>query len=213
MRRAIIRRRHALVDRLILSQQYMAPGALVEFKEMPDNNILEISCRRKSKMKRTISACMLLVLSSLVFSQMSASRPGATATQSKLFNPDRDAAKDIEAAVAEAARTGKRVLVDVGGDWCIWCRTMERYVDEHADLRALRDKNYVTVKVNWSPENKNEAVLSKYPKIPGYPHLFVLEKNGSLLHSQDTSQLEDGHTSYDLEKYTAFLTKWSPARK
>jgi len=32
-----------------------------------------------------------------------------------------------------------------------------------------------------------------------------------MLHSQDTGVLESGK-SYELEKLTAFLTKWSPAR-
>ena len=49
--------------------------------------------------------------------------------------------------------------------------------------------NYEVVKVNYSPENKNEKVLSQYPKIPGYPHIFILDKNGKLLRSEDTSLL------------------------
>jgi len=135
------------------------------------------------------------------------------AAKPNIFDPTRDAAKDIEQAVAEAARTGKRVLVDVGGNWCSWCHEMERYFEAHADLRSLRDRNFVTVKVNWSPENKNEAVLSKYPKISGYPHLFVLDKDGALLQSQDTGKLEDGKRSYDLEKFITFLKEWSPPAK
>jgi thiol:disulfide interchange protein len=131
----------------------------------------------------------------------------------KIFDPNRDAAGDIPAGIAEAARTGKRVLLDVGGDWCVWCREMERFIEEHTALHTLRNRNYVIVKVNWSPENKNESVLSKYPAVPGYPHFFVLNKNGTLLQSQDTSQLEDGKKSYDLEKFKAFLEKWAPAGK
>jgi thiol:disulfide interchange protein len=164
-------------------------------------------------MKQTIALCMLLVLSATAFSQEKTIQTKSPAAKPKIFDPDRDAAKDIEAAIAEAARTGKRVLVEVGGNWCVWCHEMERYFEEHTDLRALRDRNYVTVKVNWSPENKNEAVLSKYSAIPGYPHLFVLDNSGRLLHSQDTGKLEDGKKSYDLKKFTAFLTQWVPGAK
>jgi thiol:disulfide interchange protein len=164
-------------------------------------------------MKRVIPAFMILFLSAPAFSQITTIHRKATPVQSKIFDPNRDAAKDIEAAVAEASRSGKRVFVDVGGEWCIWCHEMERYFEEHTELRALRDTNYVTVKVNWSPENKNEAVLSRYPKIPGYPHIFVLDKNGTLIHSQDTSKLEDGKKSYDIKAFTAFLTQWAPAGK
>ncbi len=123
------------------------------------------------------------------------------------FDPTRDAARDLSAAIEEASRTGKRVLVDVGGNWCGWCLNMERFFAAHPDLAALRDKYFVTVKVNWSPENTNRALLSHYPPIPGYPHLFVLDGGGRLLHSQDTSALEDGKT-YSLQKFTAFLNKW-----
>lgn len=161
-------------------------------------------------MSRSICAVAVacLVLSVNAFAQAGAAKPARPA----IFDPTRDAAKDLQEGVAEAARTGRRVLVDVGGNWCGWCHEMERFIEAHADLKALRDKNYVTVKVNFSPENENAALLSKYPRIKGYPHLFVLDNDGALLHSEDTSLLEDGKSSYVLEKFTAFLQQWAPSR-
>ena len=38
--------------------------------------------------------------------------------------------------------------------------------------------HFIWLKVNFS---ENREVLSKYPKIKGYPHLLVLDKNGTLL--------------------------------
>jgi thiol:disulfide interchange protein len=128
------------------------------------------------------------------------------------YDPARDADKDIQDAVAKAKQDQKRVLVEVGGEWCSWCHIMHRYFAEHAELRQIRDANFVVVRVNFSPENKNEKVLSRYPQIPGYPHIFVLDTDGRLLKSQDTSELEAG-PSYDLAKFTAFLKQWSPAHK
>lgn len=126
------------------------------------------------------------------------------------YDPKRNAEQDIKDAVTEAAKTGKRVLLEVGGEWCIWCHIMDDYFDKHPELLAFREKNFVMVKINFSDENKNEAVLSRYPKVAGYPHIFVLEKDGTLLHSQDTGQLEEGR-GYNLDKFTAFLKEWSPA--
>jgi thiol:disulfide interchange protein len=125
------------------------------------------------------------------------------------FDPNRDAAKDIQDAVTEARRTDKRVLLDVGGDWCVWCRRLDSLFAANKDLEGTLRKGFVVVKVNYSRENKNEAVLSKYPKIPGYPHLFVLDSSGKLLHSQDTGQLESGN-HHDKAKVMAFLKKWAP---
>ena len=125
------------------------------------------------------------------------------------YDPARDAAKDIQQALAEAQRTNRHVLLEVGGEWCVWCHIMDKFFDTHQDLLSLRESNYVMVKVNFSGENKNEQVLSQYPKIPGYPHLFVLDAQGKLLHSQSTAELEAGK-SYNKRKFTQFLKKWAP---
>ena len=128
-----------------------------------------------------------------------------------VYDPARDAAKDIAAATAEAKRTGRHVLVEVGGKWCGWCRILDRFFDDNKSLSDLRDRNYVLLKVNFSPENENKAALSKYPPVPGYPHLFILDGAGALLHSQDTGALEEGK-GYSLAKFREFLEKWAPKR-
>ncbi len=125
-----------------------------------------------------------------------------------VYDPARNADVDIQAAVAEAARTNKRVILEVGGLWCIWCRYMDEFFEKQPDLLAFREKNFVMVKINMSEENENKAVLSRYPKVSGYPHLFVLDSEGKLLHSQDTEKLEEGK-GYSLDKFSEFLKQWS----
>jgi thiol:disulfide interchange protein len=125
------------------------------------------------------------------------------------FDPKRDAAADIQAAIKEAQRTGKRVLLDVGGDWCLYCRQMDQFFEKHPDILQLRDQNFITVAVFYSSENKNEKVLAHYPKVLGIPHFYVLDKDGRLLRSQHVLELRAGET-YDPNKMTEFLTKWSP---
>ena len=83
------------------------------------------------------------------------------------FDPSRDAAKDVADAAVLAKTQGKRVMVDVGGEWCSWCHTMDDFIASNADLKSLIDSRYVWVKVNYSKENKNEAFLSRWPKIEG----------------------------------------------
>jgi len=124
------------------------------------------------------------------------------------FDPTRDAAADVARALERAKASGRRVLDDVGGEWCSWCHVMDAFFASDAEARALRDASYVWVKVNWSPQNRNEALLSRWPRISGYPHLFVLDADGTLLHSQDTSVLEAGN-GYDHDRFVAFLTRWS----
>lgn len=128
------------------------------------------------------------------------------------YDPARNADQDIKDAVAEAGRTGKRVLLEVGGEWCIWCHHMDEFFEKHPELLTLRETNFIMVKINYSDENKNEQVLSRYPEVKGYPHIFVLEQDGKLLQSQDTGKLEEGK-SYNLDKFTAFLKEWSPPER
>ncbi|MEE8398318.1 MAG: thioredoxin family protein [Desulfobacterales bacterium] len=124
------------------------------------------------------------------------------------YDPKRDAATDIEEAILEARRTHRRVLVEVGGEWCIWCHILDRFFDDNRALLEYRVKHFVMVKVNYSPENKNMKVLSRYPKIPGYPHIFVLDGEGKLLHSQPTERLESGK-GYSVERVSDFLRRWA----
>lgn len=128
------------------------------------------------------------------------------------YDPSRNADQDIKNAVVEAKRTGKRILLEVGGNWCIWCHIMDEYFEKHTDLLALREKNFIMVKINFSDENRNTQVLSRYPEIPGYPHIFVLDTNGKFLYSKNTGELEEGR-GYNLERFMAFLKEWSPPAK
>lgn len=127
------------------------------------------------------------------------------------YDPKRDAAKDIAAAVKEAQRTNKNVLIEIGGKWCVWCSYLDKFFEQNTTIRQYRDQNYVMVKLNFSPENKNVPVISKYGKVPGYPHIFVLDSTGKLLHSQETSKLEEGR-GYNLSAIAGFLKDWAPAK-
>jgi hypothetical protein len=66
------------------------------------------------------------------------------------------------------------------------------------------------MKVNYSDENPNTEFLERYPEIPGYPHFFVLDSDGTFLHSQGTAELEEGN-GYNLQVFLAFLDKWRTA--
>jgi thioredoxin-related protein len=157
-------------------------------------------------------AALLLVLFLNVICYAGSNPGDTTAVPGRVaFDPQRDADKDIRDAMGEATRSGRRIMLDVGGEWCPWCKRLDAFFATNADAADLLHKNYVVVKVNYSKENKNEAVLSRYPKIPGYPHLFILDAKGALVHSQDTGLLEEGK-GYSKEKILAFLKEWAPGK-
>ena len=123
------------------------------------------------------------------------------------FDPSRDSFKDLEAAKALAKQTGRRIILDVGGNWCPWCMRLHATWEANPELKAMRDKHFVFVLVNFSKESRNEAFLKNYPKVAGFPHLFVLDADGKLLQSQDTGVLEEGK-GYSTAKLAKFLEDW-----
>jgi len=162
-------------------------------------------------MKRSILG--LLVIVSLIFgitrAQEAKDVPKKDVTEREKFDPAKDPEKDVQNAVAIVTKSGQRILLDVGGEWCSWCHKLDKFFQDNKDVSEFMQKNFVVVKVNYSKENKNEKFLSQYPKIPGYPHLFVLESGGKFLHSQDTGALESGD-HHDHDKVFDFLKKWAP---
>ena len=124
------------------------------------------------------------------------------------YDPKRDPQKDLALAEAAAAQGNKRILMEVGGDWCIWCKRLDQFFADNGDVRAARDANFVLLKVNMSPQNENYGFLHAYPEIPGYPFIFVLDANGKLLGTANTSGLENGSTGYDAGRVKKFLASW-----
>lgn len=162
---------------------------------------------------RFLLVCAMLVATSL------AQPPAAKhATSSRYmpvlkYDPGRNPNADLQAAIQEAQRTGRNILMDVGGNWCVWCRAMDKFFEKNSDVAALRDKNFVWMKVNFSRENTNQKFLSQYPRIAGYPNIFVLDNTGTLLYNEDTSNLESKPApSYSRKAFINFLKKWSPSQ-
>ena len=155
---------------------------------------------RRFDLRRPWTSALLVVL-------LTASATVATAAG---YDPKADPAADLEAASAQAKEQGKNILIKVGGEWCSWCHLMDRFIHENKDVESLVEHGFVVLKVNFSEENKNEAFLARFPAISGYPHLFVLDAAGELLHSQDTAELESGK-GYAKDAFVKFLQAWSPA--
>ena len=154
-------------------------------------------------MRPILSLFVMFILTISLFAQTEDSLPK--------FNPLRNPYGDLKAAVELAKSTNKRIILDVGGEWCIWCHRIDAFMHNTKEVKSLIEGNFIFVKVNFSKENKNEKFLSEYPPIEGYPHFFVLDENGKLLHSQNTGELEKDK-DYDSEKFITFLNKWKPVK-
>lgn len=138
---------------------------------------------------------------------------GATAQeQTKLYDPTLDGMKQLQDAVKKAKSENKHVFVQFGGNWCVWCIRFDAFCKADPEISKVINDNYITIKVNWSPENRNEVVM-KHLENPGrfaYPVFIIVDGNGKRLHTQDSALLEEGD-GYSKTKILSFLKGWSPA--
>lgn len=127
----------------------------------------------------------------------------------KPYNSKADAQKDIEALIIQAKKENKNIMIQAGGNWCIWCLRFNQFVQTTPELKGIVDKNYVYYHLNYSPDNKNEKTFAKYINIKEqqfYPFFIILDKNGNKINIQQSDVLEDGN-GYSKEKVKEFLEK------
>jgi thioredoxin-related protein len=164
-------------------------------------------------MKRLLLITAVIILSLGAKAQTAdAAKPIKLTDTAKLYHPNADAKADIVAAVKKAAASHKNVLLQIGGNWCIWCLYFNNLVKNDADLDKYVRENYVIVHVNHSPENLNEKVLAElgYPQRFGFPVFVVLDDKGNRLHTQNSAYLEEGK-GHSKAKVMEFFKNWSPA--
>jgi thioredoxin-related protein len=130
----------------------------------------------------------------------------------KLYDPTLDGMKQLNTAIAQAKAGGKHVLVQYGGNWCSWCRKFDAFCKADTTLSRIITDDYVAVKLNYSPENKNEAA-NKFlcnPMRFGFPVFIIIDGKGNIIHIQDSALLEDG-PGYNKIKVKGFFENWTAA--
>jgi thioredoxin-related protein len=144
------------------------------------------------------------------------SGPGFAAEAPKgriLYDTKADGNEQIKAALEQAAKENKNVILKFGANWCGWCHKLSDLFKTNAEIGKALKENYVLVLIDVD-KGHNADVVKKYgePTKHGLPVLVVLDKSGKQLWTQDTAKLEEGD-HHDPAKVMGFLTKWAPAKK
>ena len=110
---------------------------------------------------------------------------------------------DYQAALQEAAKEKKQVLLDfTGSDWCGWCQRLKSELFDKEEFKKYADKNLVLVEVDF-PQGKelpaalqaqNKELEAKY-HINGFPTLVLLDAQGNLI-KQKNGYLEGGPAAF-----------------
>jgi thioredoxin 1 len=137
---------------------------------------------------------------------------GAFGQARHIYDESADAHAEVRAAIAQAEREHKRVILDFGGNWCGDCQVLDIYFHQqpNADLLA---QNFVLVDIDIGRMDKNVDVAQRYsvPLRKGVPALAVLDTNGRLLYSQTNGEFEKMR-HMDPGSVTDFLEHWKLTR-
>jgi len=159
---------------------------------------------------------LLVPLLALVVSILRAA-PEYPKMGSDIYDTHADGEKLVGDALVQARATHRRVLVDFGANWCIWCRRLHQTFTTNPEVRHALDQSYVLVMVDVNRRNdahRNRAITDRYDDPMGNGHgipvLVVLNADGKALVTQDTGALENGKDGHDPVKILAFLDRWAP---
>lgn len=95
-----------------------------------------------------------------------------------------------EAAVEEAVRAKKPVLIDFYADWCGACKELEQYTFTDARIRELSGK-FALLKVDATEENPALDLLKKKYTVMGLPTMIFYDTTGAMRTDLTVTGFED----------------------
>ena len=134
-----------------------------------------------------------------------------------VYDPDRDPNRDLEQTMERARNEDKQILLVIGGDWCVWCKVLDRVIEDTNAVSSVLSDGYVVMKVDYAEPglantirrrwSRNGKFLRQFPRPTAFPYLIFLDKNGTLRDSRDLKGMSLG-SSYDDAKLLALFETW-----
>ena len=118
---------------------------------------------------------------------------------SELTVPDRpyDEHANADTAVANAfvraKAAHKRVLIDLGGNWCADCRILAGLM-QLPEMRRFLDERYVVVLVDVGRFNRNLQIPARFgitKRLEGVPSVLIANPDGTLVNRDHFFALDD----------------------
>jgi len=94
--------------------------------------------------------------------------------------------KKFNVGIADAKKSGKKVLIDVYTDWCKWCKTMDTVTYKDKNIKTYLEKNFVLIKLNaegneqitYSGQKMSPGEFAQGMRVDGYPATLFMKTTG-----------------------------------
>ena len=110
-----------------------------------------------------------------------------------IFDEAADGSAQIAAALARAGKENRRVLIEWGANWCVWCRALHALCESDAEVKKELSYEYDIVLLDIGRGDKHADLMQKYGvdfKKTGIPFLTILDSAGNVVANQETGSLE-----------------------
>jgi len=109
------------------------------------------------------------------------------------YDEKANADAQVDAAIARAKKSGKRVMIDLGGNWCADCRIMAGLM-ELPEMERFLSAHYEIVSVDVGRFNRNLQIPARYgitQRLEGVPAFLVVTTDGKLVNTGRVSAIQD----------------------
>ncbi|MEL7198309.1 MAG: thioredoxin family protein [Pseudomonadota bacterium] len=135
-----------------------------------------------------ILAALLLGGGAALAGKIKSSGAGHDYPEAESYAVSDDAEADVDAALARAAETDKRVMLVMGANWCHDSRALAGWLATYRFKALIEDKYeliFVNVGMPQSGDGHNLAIAARFGinGIPGTPNLLVLTPDGKLVNA------------------------------
>ena len=129
------------------------------------------------------------------------------------YDENANADRAVAAAKLRAKRAGKRLIIDLGGNWCLDCRLLAGTM-ELPTLKRWLAQRYEIVTVDVGRFDKNIQIPAHYgvrSRLEGVPALLIVDpRTDKLVNAGRITALADAR-SLSPQGLADYLASWSPA--
>jgi len=112
------------------------------------------------------------------------------------YDEKANADADVAAAFARAQKSHKRVLIDLGANWCVDCIVLANFI-RLPEINRFVEGHYETVVVDVGRFNRNLQIPARFgftQRLVGVTTLLVATSDGKLLNQNDVFAISDAHS-------------------
>ncbi len=141
---------------------------------------------------------------------VSVSSLGELAVPDAPFDTAANADAELDAAIARARMSGKRVLIDLGGNWCADCRILSGLM-ALPEMQRFLAAHFEVVDVDVGRFNRNLQIPARYgitTRLEGVPAILIVTPDGRLVNGGHVSEIQDAR-HFTPQAQADWLAQWA----